>query len=798
MNLSPTASSVSTSTVSKSTSSASNSTLHPNPTASPYHRRRSVDTGGLNLVVNDISGSGSGRGYGGWVDQDGDNPSSTEVAELVLAWRDETTTMIDQAHPLRHPISPPDSASKNRKAKYIEELSEWGFNGADLEFEDVLLCSNLLFELLWSIDGMEQDVGLPHVSAIIPPFLSRVSKLYSEQCRYHNFQHALDVLQAMYYYLYRAGCVPKLDILNNQTPEMVASDSHSDEKIHAPPPQRTIWRRKRTGDDTLLQRTLRNQDIFALFVAAIGHDIAHPGVNNAFLNKTKTPVAELFADRSVLEMMHCTLLLQVMREHGMGHLLDGRRSRVALFSTSSQSRNRIDSDPGTVSRDTNGIVPGYIDFEDPTVNGTSTATPRPALKKSVSASQAQYDKKGRYGLGTEFRRLLSDTILATDMGVHSKWMETLKRYTEEKCGPTTPNPIDDSEDDVHRTRVLLCQALIKCADISNASRPPPACEHWSTCLMQEWYAQNKLEQQLSMAPSFGHVNDPKAMIKSQINFTTFFTLPLYQATEPIVPEMTEFVGQCDKNVDRWKARQAEMNATNVDVEGDTDESKMPRFPYYVHGKLPDIKTMFTLAVPPSLQMPAPEVSWPLVQADSSSVSDSEKSVPSSNGNGIIQSEPPSPRTDLDIDLPFYKPHHHTELPQVSIPTSQSTAASVSSAASSVNQLKSGTTVSTASTASPLFSPRSTTTTSSTTSRSEAPSPSPSASTTSNRDALRAVYDAHKPKGLRHGNARISWQGFFTGPIGVTIPPFLPVAAGGPVSSPPDVIFKTQEPDTSGS
>jgi hypothetical protein len=30
-------------------------------------------------------------------------------------------------------------------------------------------------------------------------------------------------------------------------------------------------------------RILRPNDIFALLIAAIGHDTAHPGVNNAFL-----------------------------------------------------------------------------------------------------------------------------------------------------------------------------------------------------------------------------------------------------------------------------------------------------------------------------------------------------------------------------------------------------------------------------------------------------------------------------------------------------------------------------------
>lgn len=36
-------------------------------------------------------------------------------------------------------------------------------------------------------------------------------------------------------------------------------------------------------------RILRPRDIFALLIAAIGHDTAHPGVNNAFLVRCPSP-----------------------------------------------------------------------------------------------------------------------------------------------------------------------------------------------------------------------------------------------------------------------------------------------------------------------------------------------------------------------------------------------------------------------------------------------------------------------------------------------------------------------------
>ena len=57
---------------------------------------------------------------------------------------------------------------------------------------------------------------------------------------------------------------------------------------------------------------------------------------------------------------------------------------------------------------------------------------------------------------SNFRRLLLDTVLATDMGVHKSFMDRFTRLME--------RPQDFN---VNEARTLLCQALIKCADISN-------------------------------------------------------------------------------------------------------------------------------------------------------------------------------------------------------------------------------------------------------------------------------------------------------------------------------------------
>lgn len=53
---------------------------------------------------------------------------------------------------------------------------------------------------------------------------------------------------------------------------------------------------------------------FWLMVAAIGHDAAHPGVNNQFLIETSHELAVKYNDRAPLENLHCATLFQVVGE----------------------------------------------------------------------------------------------------------------------------------------------------------------------------------------------------------------------------------------------------------------------------------------------------------------------------------------------------------------------------------------------------------------------------------------------------------------------------------------------------
>mmetsp|Transcript_29132 Transcript_29132/g.65986 ORF Transcript_29132/g.65986 Transcript_29132/m.65986 type:complete len:447 (+) Transcript_29132:43-1383(+) len=56
------------------------------------------------------------------------------------------------------------------------------------------------------------------------------------------------------------------------------------------------------------------KDVLCLLVAGVGHDVAHPGVTNAFLAKTNNEWAIRYNDNSVLENLHASVIFQVMSE----------------------------------------------------------------------------------------------------------------------------------------------------------------------------------------------------------------------------------------------------------------------------------------------------------------------------------------------------------------------------------------------------------------------------------------------------------------------------------------------------
>jgi CheY-like chemotaxis protein/HPt (histidine-containing phosphotransfer) domain-containing protein len=126
-------------------------------------------------------------------------------------------------------------------------------------------------ELIQGVLYIFEDLGLTEQFSIdrtkLTNFLVQIKNCYKSN-PYHNFTHAVDVLQFVYATL-------KID------------------RIYS---------------------FFSMLDILALIVAAIVHDLEHPGLNNNYQVNARTDLALLYNDLSVLENYHCARAFQIMME----------------------------------------------------------------------------------------------------------------------------------------------------------------------------------------------------------------------------------------------------------------------------------------------------------------------------------------------------------------------------------------------------------------------------------------------------------------------------------------------------
>ena len=65
---------------------------------------------------------------------------------------------------------------------------------------------------------------------------------------------------------------------------------------------------------TAIREILGSTDVLSLLVAALVHDVDHPGVNNDFLIRTRDELALLYNDHSVLEHHHASTTFHMLQD----------------------------------------------------------------------------------------------------------------------------------------------------------------------------------------------------------------------------------------------------------------------------------------------------------------------------------------------------------------------------------------------------------------------------------------------------------------------------------------------------
>ncbi|KAI7901022.1 uncharacterized protein BX663DRAFT_142644 [Cokeromyces recurvatus] len=180
----------------------------------------------------------------------------------------QSTTLLSSSNLLFQPFMN-ETNLKNTQKRSSElklKISSWDFSPFDLNQSELIHCANLIFEQVLTLEELK-DITLTK-----------------------------DVLQCLYFILCKLGLLS------------FSYNSSKKPKRHS------------------LQNMLKPKHLFALLIAAIGHDAAHPGVNNMFLINSSNPLATLYNDRSVLESLHSMTLFQLLNKHGIIQLMGNPHS----------------------------------------------------------------------------------------------------------------------------------------------------------------------------------------------------------------------------------------------------------------------------------------------------------------------------------------------------------------------------------------------------------------------------------------------------------------------------------------
>jgi hypothetical protein len=178
----------------------------------------------------------------------------------------------------------------------LAELLDWRFNPFSVPLDDLTILPMMMF----------RHLNLLSLFAIPEPIMRTFVLTLRLACQpnpYHNFTHAFDVTHAMFFML-------------------CACD---------------------------LQRWLRPIDKLSLMTACLCHDVAHPGVNNAFLVATSSPIALTHNDISVLENHHCATAFRIMGQPDIDLLsilnatdrVDFRKSMITCILATDMARHQV-------------------------------------------------------------------------------------------------------------------------------------------------------------------------------------------------------------------------------------------------------------------------------------------------------------------------------------------------------------------------------------------------------------------------------------------------------------------------
>eukprot|EP00931_Biecheleriopsis_adriatica_P017875 TRINITY_DN12675_c0_g1_i1.p1 TRINITY_DN12675_c0_g1~~TRINITY_DN12675_c0_g1_i1.p1 ORF type:complete len:925 (+),score=208.56 TRINITY_DN12675_c0_g1_i1:81-2777(+) len=390
-----------------------------------------------------------------------DLQTSKQVPEKTEGMRDEDIGILSMMHgtniveeKAKNEVRKSMAAPRAKRGAYAptvrledfgvtqEVFNSWGFNALSLSKTQRM--SVAIFSISKFHEVGDGFITTPDEVALLQRFVSAVEKEYLP-VPFHSFAHAVDVVHAV-------SRIMRLIPSNNFLSEL---------------------------------------EEFALLIAAIGHDIGHPGVNNGFLSEVGHELALQYNDRSPLENMHCAKLY--------------------------------------------------------------TITGRPETNVFRGLSKEQYKEVRKHCIETILHTdMMAHQAMVKDLQMLFQMNSEVFSSTQEAASnPLSFHAeIEIFSSPENKTKVM--DTILHSADVSNPCKAWDTTHAWALVCLEEFFAQGDQEKEMGIPVQFLNDRDKLNKPNSQIGFIEFMIAPFYVAQIRLWPSMRELGENMATNLANWE------------------------------------------------------------------------------------------------------------------------------------------------------------------------------------------------------------------------------------------------------
>ena len=290
--------------------------------------------------------------------------------------------------------------------------------------------------------------------------------------------------------------------------------------------------------------------IFAMMIAALVHDVDHPGNTNTYEINSKSDISIIYNDISILENLSSSNAFKLMNYNG--HNSDH----------SSEDKN---------TNDTN-ILSGFNNEEKKEIRDIIITCVLHTDMTTHFHTITELDEfyKSRLHVHTTTTNNSFDSVTAAPI---TSTTTTNNDNNNTNAMVESPPPLITTHDLLtnlsSENQRLLCKLLVHTADLSNPVRIFPISYIWAKRIAAEMYDQKLKEEALGLPCSTIHImqlpaNNDYILSKNEYGFNRHIILPLWLKLVEVFP--VEFEGtlqQLYSNMSEWQARMGEGQAGAV-------------------------------------------------------------------------------------------------------------------------------------------------------------------------------------------------------------------------------------------